>query len=108
MNATRDQQARLLLAESTLRNFATALEMWAMDNSGAYPGTLEELVPNYLRQVTPAPRGEWVYVNEGKSYSISLPGYPELVLRRQDPLTGVFLRGLLYRFHLPEGLPGKW
>ena len=48
---TREERARLALTQSTLKNFATALEMWAADHQGTYPAQLTELVPNYLRQV---------------------------------------------------------
>jgi hypothetical protein len=45
---------------SNLKNTATALEMWAADNNGAYPDSLQELTPNYLKHVLP----EIVYLKD--------------------------------------------
>lgn len=41
--------------ESNLKNLATALEMYAVDNSGHYPTSFKELVPNYLAKVPNCP-----------------------------------------------------
>ena len=38
-------------AENHLKNIATALEMWYLDNDQHYPDNLQQLVPNYLRAV---------------------------------------------------------
>lgn len=37
--------------QGSLKNLATALEMYATDNSGRYPSSLKVLVPNYLRGI---------------------------------------------------------
>lgn len=40
---------------SNLKNIATALEMWMTDNRGAYPASLQNLLPNYLRIIPLCP-----------------------------------------------------
>lgn len=44
-------QADLPKCQDSLKNLATALEMYATDNAGRYPSSLKPLVPNYLRAI---------------------------------------------------------
>ena len=113
----------LLIAESNLKNTATALEMWLTDHNGRYPGNLLELTPNYLRQILPGPSGspeDWIYEPspDGSAYSLATrgecfaalgvpAGYP-----RFDPVGGTIepkmssdiRESLDYRFTLPASL----
>lgn len=41
--------------KSNLKNIGTALEMWAADHGGAYPDSLQALVPEYLRVIPECP-----------------------------------------------------
>ena len=54
---------RAVACKSNLKFIATALEMYASDNSGRFPPNLERLTPNYLRSVPTCPAaGEQTYV----------------------------------------------
>jgi hypothetical protein len=64
---------------SNLKNTATALEMWAVDNQGTYPDSLQQLTPNYLKHVMPGPGGkvdEVVYSKDPsqEGYSLMVKG----------------------------------
>lgn len=64
---------------SNLKNTATALEMWATDNQGKYPDSLQQLTPNYLKHVMPGPGGkvdEVVYSKDPsqEGYSLMVKG----------------------------------
>lgn len=48
-------QGQLTACKSNLKNEATALEMYAVDNSGRYPNTMARLTPNYLRVIPNCP-----------------------------------------------------
>lgn len=41
--------------QSNLKNLASALEMWADDHRGGYPGQLDQLVPIYLKEIPRCP-----------------------------------------------------
>ncbi len=41
--------------QSNTKNIATALEIYASDNQGRYPGSLDGLTPNYLGTIPPCP-----------------------------------------------------
>jgi hypothetical protein len=41
----------LTATKSNLKNMGTALEMYSTDHKGAYPATLDELTPNYLKTI---------------------------------------------------------
>ena len=45
----------LINCKSNLKNIATALEMWSTDHEGAYPKTLAELTPEYLKYIPTCP-----------------------------------------------------
>lgn len=51
-------QGQLTACKSNLKNIATALEMWSTDNSGEYPPSLSQLVPDYLRMIPTCPAAE--------------------------------------------------
>lgn len=44
--------------KSILKNTATACEMYSTDNAGRYPHSLDQLVPEYLREIPVCPGGE--------------------------------------------------
>lgn len=44
-------QEDLPKCQDSLKNLATALEMYSTDNAGRYPSSLKLLVPNYLRAI---------------------------------------------------------
>jgi hypothetical protein len=74
-------QVRLRIAQSTLQNFAAALEMWREDHDGHYPDSLEVLVPNYLRHMPPGPYGsasDWQYIvrSDRSAYQVQVHGRP--------------------------------
>jgi hypothetical protein len=48
-------QGQFTACKSNLKNIGTACEMWCTDNQGRYPKTLNELTPNYLKQVPQCP-----------------------------------------------------
>ena len=48
-------QNHLLACKSNLKNIGTALEMWASDNGGKYPDSVEKLTPDYLRVIPTCP-----------------------------------------------------
>lgn len=53
----------LAACESNLKNIATALEMYSTDNKGYYPKQLQEVVPNYLKELPSCPttKAEYSY-----------------------------------------------
>lgn len=56
--------------KSNLKNFGTALEMWATDHEGHYPISLSELSPDYLRVIMSCPaHGKDTYSSTYKSSS---------------------------------------
>lgn len=66
---------------SNLKNTATALEMWATDNQGKYPDSLQQLTPNYLKYVLPGPGGKIEEVGYSKvpgsqAYILTVKGHP--------------------------------
>lgn len=48
-------QAHLTACESNLRQIATSLEMYSVDNRGHYPPTINLLTPNYLKTMPECP-----------------------------------------------------
>lgn len=52
-----DAVVQLLAAENSLKNMATALEMYAVDHGGQYPENLDALRVVYLKLI-PTPPGE--------------------------------------------------
>ena len=60
---------QLTACKSNCKNLATALEMYAEDNAGLYPDSLDKLIPgNYLRMIPTCPAaGEVTY----KDYRVS-------------------------------------
>lgn len=46
---------QLTACKSNLRNIATGIEMYAVDNGARYPGTLAVLTPNYLKTIPSCP-----------------------------------------------------
>ncbi len=51
-------QGQLTACKSNLKNIATALEMWSTDNSGEYPSSLAQVVPDYLRTIPLCPAAD--------------------------------------------------
>lgn len=49
-------------SKSGLHNIGTALRRYAADFDGAYPATLSQLTPNYLREIPTCPENESSYV----------------------------------------------
>lgn len=41
--------------EGNLKNLATALEMYSVDNGGHYPDSFQQLIPNYIREMPHCP-----------------------------------------------------
>ncbi len=56
---------QLTACKANLRNIATALEMYASDNAGNYPQSLDELIePNYLKRIPTCPAaGKMTYLD---------------------------------------------
>lgn len=54
-NFQRGKGPTLTPCKDNLKNVATALEMYASDNSGRYPKSLDQLVPKYLRVIPTCP-----------------------------------------------------
>ena len=46
-------QGHLAACKSNLKNLATALEMYASDNKGAYPGKLSDMLPGQYMKTLP-------------------------------------------------------
>jgi hypothetical protein len=109
--------AAMALAESTLKNIATGLEMWITDQPEGYPETLQELSPNYLRHIPPAPDpAGWDYRPEGRHYALAVTGAPfgKPGLPRVgpgvalEPADAIPRERLYYGFQLPESLQSAW
>lgn len=49
------QQKSLTGCKNNLKEIATAMEMYSTDWSGRYPGTLTELVPEYIDEIPACP-----------------------------------------------------
>ncbi|MBI3926510.1 MAG: hypothetical protein HY319_13295 [Armatimonadetes bacterium] len=54
-NVDRRAYGQYLACQSNVKNVATGLEMWSTDNEGRYPGSLAQLVPDYLRAIPTCP-----------------------------------------------------
>lgn len=64
---------QLTACESNLKNIGVALEMYATDNNGVYPKSLDKLTPNYLRYIPTCPSaGSDTYT---PGYSVSGTNY---------------------------------
>ena len=60
---TENPGSKLTRCESNIKNLATACEMFAQDNKGHYPESLEELVEkNYIKEVPLCPSSEKPYI----------------------------------------------
>lgn len=59
----------LAACSSNLKSMATALELWAIDNSGLYPDSLDKLSPIYFRAIPFCP-------TTGAKYSYSVNKHP--------------------------------
>ncbi len=46
---------QLTACKSNLKNFGTALEMYAYDHAGRYPSSATQLTPNYLKTLPKCP-----------------------------------------------------
>lgn len=65
-------QSQLSVCKGNLKNIATALELWATDNDGAYPENLQQLVPTYLRSVPQCP------TTQRNTYTYQVTGHDKL------------------------------
>jgi len=65
-------KARLTGCQTNLKNIATALQVYANDNEGQYPGALSALTPSYLKAIPTCP-------------SAVKDSYSELYTRAVDP-----------------------
>lgn len=52
------EQGMLTACKSNLKNLATGLEMWATDNNGEYPESMDQLTPDYLRLIPECPAAQ--------------------------------------------------
>ncbi len=88
----------------TMTNIATALEMFSTDHSGKYPVSLNELSPNYLRNV---PKGlskagyfpfAYIQKNGGKGYTFHCKGvnYPQFGIPADYPRRSADLNNLSF------------
>lgn len=69
MNQPCRNQGQLTACKSNCKNLATALEMYASDNAGRYPATLDKLIPGYYLKAIPTcpSAGRATYVYHGSS-----------------------------------------
>lgn len=51
---------QLTVCKSNLKNIGTALEMYASDHAGKFPGNLHSLTPNYLKRIGECPSARTV------------------------------------------------
>lgn len=51
----RGESSQVAACRANLKNVATALEMYSTDNQGAYPASLSQLTPNYLKVLPDCP-----------------------------------------------------
>ncbi len=58
--------------KSNLKNIGTALEMYSTDHDGNYPGSLDELYPEYLRREPICPKAD--HSTYRASYGRQVPG----------------------------------
>lgn len=66
---------QIAACKGNLKNFGTALEMWATDHGGKYPKTLTELSPDYLKTSGTCPTGgRYEYEVTGKGYKVTCQG----------------------------------
>ena len=71
-------KARFEASCETIKNIGTAVEMYAADNSGCYPASLNKLTPDYLKTIPTCP-----YTNRSYNYSFSVnPNSYSLLSRR--------------------------
>lgn len=75
------KQGNLTGCKGNMKNLATALEMYASDNAGSYPESLDKLIePNYLKSLPTCPAaGKMTYLDyqvstEPDSFSFSCCG----------------------------------
>ncbi len=71
---------QLTLCKSNLKNTATALEMYATDNDGRYPGELAALTPNYLKNIPNCPSAQedtysFSYLRRGEHFTLYCSGH---------------------------------
>lgn len=72
-------RGQLTACKSNLKNLATALEMYASDNKGHYPQTLDGLIPSrYLRQIPTCPSNHsWGHsLSAGHDYTYEVNAKP--------------------------------
>lgn len=72
-------RGHLTCCKSNLKNTATALEMYAADNQGAYPGELAQLTPNYVKILPNCPSAQEdtysiTYVGRGEHFTLYCSG----------------------------------
>lgn len=72
-------QGQLSACQSNLKNIAAACEMFASDNKGRYPQSLEQLEPNYLKYLPDCPAAHkmnYVYKpgSDFKAYTVCCSG----------------------------------
>ncbi|MFP4499293.1 MAG: DUF3352 domain-containing protein [Vulcanimicrobiota bacterium] len=60
---------------NNLRNIATALEMWSVDNQGKYPAKLDVLTPKYLKSIPSPPQGYTYYYIKKNEPATFMLGY---------------------------------
>lgn len=64
-------QGQLTACKSNLRNIATAIEMYAVDNGARYPHSVQILTPNYLRMLPECPTASSETYSSGYTSSVS-------------------------------------
>ena len=75
-----EEVSRLAQTQASIKNIATALEMWCTDNDKQYPSKLDNLLPLYLHRM-PAPqegveKAKWIYLRseDGKHFVLKIDG----------------------------------
>lgn len=64
-------QGQLTACKSNLRNIATAIEMYAVDNGARYPNSVGILTPNYIRTIPECPTASSETYSSGYTASTS-------------------------------------
>ena len=95
--------------ESNLKNLGTAVEMFAVDNNGKLPGSLEDLTPEYLKEIprcmNSLKKGSFAARHYQKLHGISTEGYKYEVSNRDKRYT-VYCKGTTHSFfNYPENYP---
>lgn len=65
-------QGPLTACHSNLKNIGTALEMYSTDWSGHYPRNLQQLVPNYIKELPECPSAG--YMSYRADFGLQAPG----------------------------------